>query len=54
MTYIGILFLGTAIFAAIPFILYAFHKSELEIERLGLRTVRMGNQEIQDHRSELI
>lgn len=28
VTYVGILFVGTAIFAAIPFILYAFHRSD--------------------------
>ena len=41
--YVGILLVGTAIFAVIPFVLYAFHKPAWKAPGSGLRAVRVAD-----------
>ena len=42
VVYVGILLVGCAIFAAFPFILYAFHKPAWKSADFGLRALRVG------------
>ena len=44
VVYIGILLVGCAVFVAIPFLLYAFHKPTWKAAEFGLRTFRVANQ----------
>ena len=44
VVYIGILLVGCAVFVAIPFLVYAFHKPTWKAADFGLRTFRVANQ----------
>ena len=44
VVYIGILLVGCALFVAIPFLVYAFHKPTWKAADFGLRTFRVANQ----------